>query len=138
MERLNGWQRLWVLISLLLAVLTIWAGVDSWRNEETITGWHNSTVRSLQKTLDAKVAGKDLSSTKDHYSYFGAELSVTELKEKIATENSEHAETIKGLPAAKRNAVISGILLWAGACVILYVMGWLIGWIYRGFRPKAA
>lgn len=137
MERLNGWQRLWVLTSILLALVAIGAGIDGWKTEQSITDFHNATVRSYQKTLDAKIAGNDLSSKNDRYSYLGSELSVTELKEKVAAENSQHADTIQGLPAAQRNAVITGTLLWVGACVILYVMGWLIGWVYRGFRSKA-
>ena len=30
------------------------------------------------------------------------------------------------------------IAIWIGSCAALYGMGWLIGWVTRGFRHKAA
>ena len=42
------------------------------------------------------------------------------------------------LPGERVEATKDGFLVWAIPCAVLYVLGWAVGWVKRGFKgnPK--
>lgn len=70
--------------------------------------------------------------------YDKSSRTVAQAEERIRDIDRKYKQDLQELPAKQFThiAILAGV--WLGTCVSLYVMGWLIGWVIRGFRPKAA
>lgn len=126
MDRLNGWQRMWVVVCLILAILIGWYTTLIMPNESRTTYYHESTMNQLTGYLKE--------ATEKSYS---SEY-ITGLREDIRKEKEEFTQALAKLPEKRRDYMIGAFGIWLGLSVGLYVAGWIVRWIYRGFRPKTA
>lgn len=130
---MNGWQRMWVVACLMMA---IFIGVVSYKTidtEERLTYPHDFKIKRLED--DLKRLTDKANANPGPWNNFGDET-VEGVKEQIQTENRIFEKELSQLPSERREHVITSLSVWVGFSVSLYVAGWLIGWIYRGFRPK--
>lgn len=122
-----------MVVSLMVA---IFVGIVSYKTidtEERLTYPHNFKISRLQDDLKrlTENAGKKPGPWND----FGNET-IEDVKEQIQRENELLKNELDQLPSERRKHIITSLSVWFGFSVNLYVTGWLIGWIYRGFRRK--
>ncbi|MDN7141983.1 hypothetical protein KC131_15150 [Pseudomonas sp. JQ170] len=121
---MNGWQRLWVVICLVMAILIGWYAQVVMPTEERTTYYHQTTMDQLTRYLKEATE----SSYSNDY--------ITGLKKDIQKENEDYAKALAALPSERTETMTTALGIWLGLSVGLYIAGWLIGWIYRGFRPR--
>jgi hypothetical protein len=172
--RFNGWQRLWVVISVAYLIPVAFVVVAVWPTNETT--WHRdefidrmpaeyrAQVKAAYRTKwDWKEAGGPADPAIEIYSPIAEDApnrSIppppdTAFGGNIGFENRAVLQLLvqKGaggvdrrvaraywavVEAETRTARIStlawAILLWATPCALLYLSGWAVAWIRRGFR----
>ncbi|WP_223508561.1 MULTISPECIES: hypothetical protein [unclassified Pseudomonas] len=123
---MNGWQRMWVVVCLILAIFIGWYTELLLPTESMTTYYHESRINQLTGYLKQGTAS-------DYSSEY-----IAGLREDIRKENEEFPKKLAKLPKERREYRTTAFGIWLGLAVGLYVAGWLIGWIYRGFRPKKA
>ncbi|SDO27695.1 hypothetical protein SAMN04489798_2530 [Pseudomonas arsenicoxydans] len=121
---MNGWQRLWVVVCLVLAILIGWYTQLILPTEERTTYNHKSRISQLTSYL------KDATASNYSSDY------IASLREDIRKENEDFQKEISNMSKERTSYITYAINIWLGLSVALYITGWLIGWIYRGFRPK--
>lgn len=121
---MNGWQRMWVVVSLVLAILISWFTYLMLPTESRVTYNHESSINQLTGYL------KNAEGSKYQTDY------VASLREDIRKENEDFKKELSEIPKERTSYITDSIKIWLGLSASLYAIGWLIGWIYRGFRPK--
>lgn len=135
MERLNGWQRLWVLVSCLLGVVAVVLIADTMETENQITTWYQAdkAMQSMEiERIQKREAGIEPRSI-----YDTSDLTVAQVDKRSKETDQRYQRNLLDLPGKQFKHVATGVGIWLSICVSFYVTGWLIGWVYRGFRPKA-
>lgn len=151
MGKLNGWQRLWVVFTLLLGLLTGGILTGDYPTQERIyQQWSFAGVREVQedhKTLTGEYA------THDQIRNGRSDIEIVNaLKEgpaKLLTENdqatkvfreallkinAEYESELAKLPSEQFSLVIRYLGGWLAASLSLYIFGWLLAWVRKGFR----
>ena len=115
MERFNGWQRLWVVASLIVGLGFIFVGWTHMPTEESEASAFYSQPSSgvVFHFKDGSVMDSDAERAQRY----------VDEKDDIIYRQAEYAGTL--------------FASWIGACITLYAIGWLVGWVYRGFRSNA-
>ena len=124
---MNGWQRLFVLISAIVIGLpaAIWVG----NTPETNGSYYIAGCRD-----SGPYTADDAKNTLGRTQYEQAEYSIYNCQDeltKIAT-GAKEAERWNDWRKDFRNGAI-GIACFLSA---LYALGWALGWVWRGFFPK--
>lgn len=124
--RINGWQRLWVVMSLAWAVVIFILTADNWPEARSeCLSMPEFTLYSL-KDENQRRADRDI-----------PPLSISEYKAQIREERIKCQVSLQeshdNLPQEKRGAVIFSIGFWFVSSISAYVTGWLFAWIRRGF-----
>ncbi|MDO9694395.1 MAG: hypothetical protein Q7W56_06655 [Candidatus Latescibacteria bacterium] len=150
-KRLGGWARLGVVISVIWGVVV---GVNSYDERPTLDElkWEWFYDAAIVLSKDAKANGLDVEpfAMRQHlYKKYGKELwewlesvgdSPTESQQAysaaIAKVNSKHKQIIAGLRMKQLKFWSQVIAIWVGGVCCLFGVGWTVGWVYRGFRPK--
>lgn len=159
MKRLNGWQRLWIVLSVLYAipvtVLTVSSIADSedpWNNTRT-----GSTLRALashpesekikvmplekqrELAIDSARARLRLAGGSDGHSQTNEEF-VRDISQKWAhvidfsAIEAEQNKMIEQRSTARTKSIGYGFLAWVAPIALVYLLGLSFGWIVRGFR----
>ncbi|MNF60087.1 hypothetical protein D3C76_399350 [compost metagenome] len=114
------------MVCLILAIFIGWYTELLLPTESMTTYYHESRINQLTGYLKQGTAS-------DYSSEY-----IAGLREDIRKENEEFPKKLAKLPKERREYRTTAFGIWLGLAVGLYVAGWLIGWIYRGFRPKKA
>jgi hypothetical protein len=154
---LNGWQRLWILLSLLLAVISISVVASNWPKESDLTEARAVYAVNLglqAVALKAKQAGnerdelealralkKGAPSVREND--YGA-LSAADLLTKIrpVLQNTRFADELTLREALdkekvfdlRKESILKGLLIWLGIVSSTYAVGWGIFWVRSGFK----
>jgi len=141
--KLSGWHRLWIVVcAIYLAIVSVFVALN-WPNPERFS--HRS---EFYESLASESREKIVESRHDHQSVvsgdvirvempnrhvipFSREFSEKEL-EKVAAEYWSIVK--KNANEKKIELMVNAGLWWLIPCFVLYVLGWSIGWIYRGFK----
>lgn len=127
---MNGWQRLWIVVSLILAIFIGWYAYLLLPTESRITRNYDSRVEQLARYLKESSAQES--------DYPGRGEYIASLKEDIRKENENLPLELAALPKERRETLTTAFGIWLGLSLGMYISGWLIGWVYRGFRIKAS
>lgn len=126
---LNGWQRLWVLITLLnffatsgVVYLLIPQEADIGNNWVTP---HQEISITTNQDLPSQEA-KSNSAPFDPFEVLSKQTDKTLQEEKIRKS--------KKLREERFNLISAGVMWWVGSSFTFYLIGWGIGWVYRGFK----
>lgn len=126
---MNGWQRMWVVVCLILAIFIGWYAYLLLPTESRVMRNYDSRVEQLTRYL------KETSEQENAYP--GRGEYIASLREDIRKEKENLPLELAALPKEQREHMTFAGGIWLGVSVGLYIAGWLIGWIYRGFRPKS-
>jgi hypothetical protein len=186
--RLNGWQRLWVVVAFLYLPVVATGGWFAWpRDDEVRWRWNEARDPLL---LSVETVTKPPSPRTDRYVdavetlraireeegrprppsrlltvpstssrhrdeprsirvFFGTEDTDEEMiaaavrRERELALKEDEVDTrfeteLAQLPAARMNVVGWAFATWALPLLVLYLLGWAIGWVFRGFvKPSS-
>lgn len=136
---MNGWQRLWVVGSVILAIATIVFGFTKAIREDRYTAEHDRRIDAYQTKLKSlQYPGTvDMSDRFDNY-LTDDFRTVDEVKSAIRHANDAYKEKVENLPWAQAKQAASLFVMWLVVCLTVYGVGLTLRWVYRGFRPKKA
>lgn len=171
-KKLNGWQRLWVVVSgLYLCLVAVYMAItlptpakiphsqafyDQLRPElKKIIEWDEWERYRVQDGEKARVdLLREAGPWNDYSSYSDEELKKiagiqsvkmpnnhvlnfpSKLSEKDKTEvTQDYWRIVEKAASQKRlHYIFMALLFWAGPVIILYALGWSLGWVHRGFK----
>jgi hypothetical protein len=111
---MNGWQRLWILASLVIGLGFAFVG---WQNIPT------AEREATEHTLASAYAPEFKLPSKYTVEFDNREYQrYNEYKDDLVYRQLAYVGTM--------------IAIWIGACAVLYATGFGCGWVYRGFRTK--
>ena len=140
---LNGWQRLWVFISIMLLVPVTIAVVITFPNPDNVK--HKSSfIDNLSPASLAKLAPADekgivwddqvglkVKMPNGYLLRFKKSISKGEAED----VSSEYYDFLRHQTNKERAIrIFLAIASWLGTAVVLYAFGWGIGWVYKGFK----
>lgn len=143
--KLNGWQRLWVVLTIVY-LLTV-----AWISSFTFPKASNYLSTRVYDSLDA--VGHYLEKEQPGFRYEGGwatrtkyyadlpeEQIVPKLHEKyqgrvdFSPIETRYRQAIEGLAKEKLRFVGVAFLVWLTPVVAFYLLGWAAGWVLRGFK----
>ncbi len=151
LDRLNGWQRLWLVMVVLYAILVTVITVAFLPREsaftERPTQWtfrtyldeHKTGIMSLPTPIGdlSDLSDDDLKVLADaehkHPEITASELLRQYRKHRIDLKQ-EYQKKLAELPYQQLKTVGYGFLAWVSPMAIIYGLGLAVGWIYRGFK----
>ena len=137
MGRLSGWQRLWAVGCVLAAIVLSVAGSEIETEKQVRDSWErikNTQSREIAQQGAAMVEGIESSEAREALH----ELSQTQSDRAMVRLDALRDQALLDLPAMQGEQVRRLIYIWFAWAAATYAIGWAIGWVYRGFRPKAA
>ncbi len=142
---LNGWQRLWVIFSLISLVFLLIAAIMLFPSPTDIS--HNDSIlEKLSTASKAKLAPADdkgiiwddvvgLKVEMPNKYVFSFAKGVKESDAEIVS--AEYFNILREIAYIKKfQFVLFALVIWLGAIGVIYAFGWSIGWVYRGFNEK--
>jgi len=150
MTRLNGWQRLWIVLSAIYLLLLVGLAIDLWPRPETTSHREEFLTRmpaELRARIDAAYATKsgwDAASPSfvpdpqpvefpngAVLRIRGAKAGDTEPDVRVAAAYWAVVES--ATRAARWRTTWVTALVWLVPCLTLYALGWAVAWVRRGF-----
>lgn len=156
--KLNGWQRLWVLAGLLYGIgIIIYSLQNASYTHYTQEGIEERWAKEASQIMNVKTAHK-----RDGFMFRDDEVrekmfvnmtdhEVIDFLKMIAESpskwdksysndipklNKKFEAEIKALPLLYTRHTIVTILLWIVPSFIVYLFGWLVAWVIRGFKKE--
>jgi hypothetical protein len=139
--KLNGWQRLWVVLGIIYFAVVVAFTFSVWPSESKI---ENSWVYSLiEKTKDPndytyqiRDAYKDISD-KELIRRINAKYSLNQdYKEIVSSINLKYQGELQSLRKEQIKTTAMALIIWLLPVAIVYLLGLSIAWIYKGFKNK--
>lgn len=140
--KLNGWRRLWVVVSIIIFLVIAFFTIMLFpKKSEIISRWAYETIEVVKKpgesSFDIREAYRDYSDKelidKIHEKYIGRSL-LAEIKfEKI---DEKYKNELMDLPKKQAKHVLIGLAIYLCLTALIYIFGWSVFWIYRGFKSK--
>ncbi len=149
MKKLNGWQRLWILVVCIYLLLVIFVSWSSFPQKSPILQDWAIAVLELEKRYDPSITNLDSWRIRFKYSEKGItdEQFIKKLKENSAQKSSQYKLDFQAIEKQYRKKmddlyskriehIGNSILFWVLPSIFLYFLGVAIGWVYKGFRSR--
>lgn len=145
LNRLNGWQRLWLVLAGIYAIPVALVAYDSMPTQAAIDrNYANETIESV-KSLDVTLKSQPTWQIRDAYKDLSDREIVQRIHEKWQKKNvfqdmefqeidKRYKEKSEGLLKERVRTVGIAFVIWIATVIGTYVFAWLAGWVYRGFR----
>ena len=148
--RLNGWQRLWVVAAVLSLVATVAIVASSLREADQIEDIAFHAQRLANEITVVEIAGTGVVNfpndlTKEEIAghvkrgMSSSPPTVVAIAEELVTLRAKRAAALASaknrlVRSENRSVWVIGIGGWVAFVVTLYLFGWAVGWVRRGFR----
>ncbi|WP_282410946.1 hypothetical protein [Pseudomonas sp. PS02303] len=124
MENLNGWQRLWAVVSVLAGLYTMVYLSDGYMHPtDNVKALYDSEIARLEETLKQVSTGS------------GSEQAVKQAEDAIAASKTSYVKLIQDIPKVAIWSFVVAAIASLAAGVGVFLAGMAVGWVYRGFRP---
>lgn len=124
MERLNGWQRLWGVVSVIAGLSLMTYLSDAYmRPAETLKAVYDNDIARLENTLKQVSRGA------------GSEQAVKQAEEAIAASKTSYVKLVQDVPKVAIWTFIIVALISVLVSVGVFLAGMGLMWVYRGFHP---
>ena len=151
---IDGWSRLGIVTSILYGCLVLVIAMDSRpRLEYKKSAWFSDASQAIAEVL-SKSENKEVHGYQVREALLkGTDEENMSWLEKVATSPSENQRKfaaqvaqvnrkykleISDLPSETTNYWLLALGWWVGGTTLIFLAGWTIGWVYRGFRKTAA
>lgn len=141
MIKLNGWQRLWVVLSITYFAIVVAFTFSLWPNESKIENcWVYSLIDETKDpndyTYQIRDAYKDISD-KELIRRINAKYSSNQdYKEILNSINLKYQSELQSLWKEQIKTIAIALMAWLLPIATVYLLGLSIGWIYKGFKNK--
>ncbi len=146
--KLSGWQRLWVVVSLLylvtvviftIALMPKRANIEqAWESEiDAIVGSNIRFSLPFRDMNDEALVRVFREEYPDAYQDLSDEELVSTISIRVALIDFRHQQRLDSLFGEQAKSMGIGLLAWIVPSVVLYLLGWSIGWVYRGFQSRS-
>jgi len=137
-KSLNGWQRLWVLTSLIYLIFVIFVAVVDFPSPGKTYISDDEVIKKLStKTLEILTKG-DNSSPKwnvDLNNGYKINVPVNTIEADLEYIAKDYNDSIHKISESKRVSFIGTMMLvWLIPCLAVYIFGLSLRWVYKGFR----
>ncbi len=140
LSRLNGWQRLWLLVSVIyfLLVVSLTALLLPKKSDYLRTRVYD-TINLIIKNIP-ELRGSYAYQIRDAYPELSDDDVVKRIHSKFKGQvdfssiEDEYNARLAKLPSAQAEAFGIGFLFWIVPVALTYLLGWAIGWVIKGFR----
>lgn len=140
-EDLNGWQRLWVVVITFYFLFFFFVdGTYDFPTKDRIEhAWVSEVSEVVKESPEMKNYKSNFSkplqdmSNEELIKTYG-EYAKAEDKDRIILINEKYEFQLKNLFYEQLKAIGFAFFMWLSVSLGLYVFGWLIGWIYLGFK----
>ena len=134
--RINGWQRLWLLISFVSAVVVAPVAVRQYPERSEIDWQYERDMKEL--TAERIEAWRHLNKNNP---YAGPEDLLEPIPKVIsdgkARVNMTREVALRELPGKQWKFVLTVLASWLGFALLVYALGWLTAWTIRGFKEQS-
>ena len=146
-RRLNGWQRLWVVLSALYLVPVVGITVTMFPKQESLDDSRvydsiSAVVSYVEKTEKARMSEGAYTIRSKHYGDLSNDQVIQRLHQKwdgkvdFTTIENEYKQKLEALPAERAKTAGIAFLAWLVPVIAVYMLGLAIGWVIRGFRRE--
>lgn len=135
MNKLNGWQRLYVIFVALSAVVAGCFAYGLEPNYAEEAYYFNQSLSEARRFLS--VAESNDPRDAELRAALLALSTVAQRKQVVANMVAEHDEKITALKENRSGRFGLVALVWLGVCLAFYGTGWTVAWVIRGFRHKS-
>lgn len=148
--KLGGWHRLWILVSVLYLCVLVGGAFIVYLKDGSVSEWEvfkemsPDTGKKLEKyylnglvlndrfKTDADSARIAVSFADSSHKLFFPKSTT---KEELGALSDEFRDAIpKAQKNKKRSFLLLLPLIWVIPCILFYVLGWSVGFAYRGFK----
>lgn len=138
--KLNGWQRLWIVISILWAVSVAGYTFTSKQSESEIYhSWANDLIGYLV-TQASDLKGYSITSLRSKYSDISDKELVEALHKKYIGKHPAYSYGFSEIDA-KYEGKIKGetnlllyVIVALALPILIYLVGWSVAWVRNGFK----
>ena len=139
MGKLNGWQRLWIVVAVIYLVVVCVTTFSLMPNESEIKRSWASDIIDFVKTHDKSSQHLSTWEILNAYSDLRYEEIIKRMKKKYSTFeymeiDKKYEDKLANLGWERTKVASIGFLFWLVPVILAYVLGLAVGWIYRGFR----
>lgn len=160
LNQMNGWLRLWFMLSILCGIVFITFAINSLPNSSDIQkAWAQEVLQVLaadmSKTLNKEVSPAELKLIDSFRGKSDKEItrewttaakninlddpgqkSLTAYKANVLNIEHRYHEKLDNLFNEQMKYVFIAFLLWFVTSIAVLVLGYSVAWIYRGFKPS--
>jgi len=134
---LNGWQRLWIVFSWVVAVGSLYAAASHQLYDRFYSDWGNELISYLIES--SELPGQTVESVRYSYSNMSGKQIVNALHDKYLPKHPAYTYESAKIDAKyqQREEMAHLSILWpvvVGIPVLVYLAGFAIGWVGAGFR----
>lgn len=154
--RLGGWLRLWVVLGVLWGLLVAFVAYESRPKIQAVrSAWAYAATEAIAaKVTEAegrRVAGYEVrNSLEEKYPTpeqmiawleqieRKPKLSQVIFRDEVIAINAEHRRKLAEHPSDVIAYAFKAFLFWLTPLLFVLALGYAIGWIWRGFRPRTS
>jgi hypothetical protein len=160
--KLNGWQRLWVVTSIIIFVIAVFYTIVLLPGKsEIMSRWAYETIETVRNTKEFKEdssaspedawfrfeLGAALPGHRDALRGYSDKDLIDKIHQKYVDKNPltkikfdeidrRYRNELDSLPITRAKHALIVFAIYLCLISVIYGLGWSIGWIYRGFRTK--
>lgn len=159
MIRLNGWQRLWIVVAILYAFLVLAIATTEYPNRSRIDdAWARQVIATIESAIasELKIGYVNVRDKDDFRNK--SDIEIAERFSKGAYEirkdgdatsyqihaaqlvkelNEKRTHDLEGLPTERAKFLGIAFLSWAIPLLAIYLIGVMVAWVIRGFKASA-
>lgn len=132
---MNGWQRLWLIGCVLLALAVSNVAMDYWPSSETDKMVHDGFVKSNELSL--AIIKTAMEYPESSPGVISDKYNIDQINYTISQEEERYRNAVHSLWSRQVACALMFSAIWIVLCGVLYLLGLIGGWVMKGFRPKA-
>ncbi|AKF43663.1 hypothetical protein PssB301D_04662 [Pseudomonas syringae pv. syringae str. B301D-R] len=133
---MNGWRRLWVVGCMALLLAPVYVYRTYIPSDEKLNRDHQERVEA--QLADIRIIEEPVQGSNRLVRDALMQTPVSERLAKIEESNAQHAEFMAKVSKQRPVTVAQLAGAWIVLCGLLYLFGWCIAWVARGFGKGAA
>ncbi|PYD10401.1 hypothetical protein ALQ93_102424 [Pseudomonas syringae pv. pisi] len=133
---MNGWRRLWVVGCMALLLAPVYVYRTYIPSDEKLNRDHQERVEA--QLADIRIIEEPVQGSNRLVRDALMQTPVSERLAKIDESNAQHAEFMAKVSKQRPVTVAQLAGAWIVLCGLLYLFGWCIAWVARGFGKGAA
>jgi uncharacterized membrane protein YdfJ with MMPL/SSD domain len=151
-HRLGGWQRLWVVLVLIYAVVVmVVAFMTAPSQKQIFSNWTEAILKStgkdysviqfraskdFQNKTDEQIAQEMTKRAKEIDLSKPDKQDLGEYQKQIATLGTVYGQQIEGLPIEQAKHAGWSFLVWLIPSLCMLFLGYAVSWVMSGFKAK--